>query len=130
MAYKINMSFYEGNTLHEAGATFEHEDKAYVEKLLADGNIAETGGSESELPLAESPVASVIPESQTQEQANPVAPEQAPQAVTRPPKVPTQEQLEADVAFAEQESGIVGRSPSSNGDDQASSSDEPIVEIS
>lgn len=56
MKYLINMSFYEGDTLHDAGTLFEHSDKEYVEKLLADGNIVEA--SDSNMVPAENPTVS------------------------------------------------------------------------
>ena len=56
MPYIVKTSFYEGNTLHEAGTVFEHSDSEYVAKCLEDGNIAEAGDDTS-TPLPSSPSA-------------------------------------------------------------------------
>lgn len=52
MQYIVTTSFYEGNTLHEQGSVFTHEDQTYIEKCLDDGNIAVQGASESSTPEA------------------------------------------------------------------------------
>lgn len=80
MSYIVKTSFYEGNTLHEEGTTFDHEDKTYIEKCLADGNIAEVteGGSESITPLeTEQPGSGseLSPETPTVSPETPQAPE-------------------------------------------------------
>jgi len=41
MPHIVKRSFYEGDTLHEAGTLFEHSDAEYVAKCLEDGNIAD-----------------------------------------------------------------------------------------
>lgn len=53
MGYIVKMSFYEGNTLHEAGTPFVHDDKAYVEKCLADGNVVDENDESVQALVAE-----------------------------------------------------------------------------
>lgn len=80
--YIVKRSFYEGNGLHEEGNSFSHEDSAYVEKLLADGNIEAVteGGSESTSPLGTEQQGSDSPENPvSQPETTPEAP-QAPEA--------------------------------------------------
>jgi hypothetical protein len=82
--YQVIRSFYEGNTLHEEGQDFNHEDKAYVEKCLADGNIAEVGsegGSESSTPLVPTP-----------EQTTELPPQAPPAPQVQPESLSSQEQ--------------------------------------
>lgn len=82
MQYIVTRSFYEGNGLHEEGNSFSHQDQAYVEKLLADGNIAVVeGGSESTTPLATEQPGSGSSESPE----TPASPENP-----QPPQVPEQ----------------------------------------
>ena len=106
MAYKVVTSFYEGNILHEEGTIFDHKDTAYVQKCLADGNIAEVskGGSESTTPLAATPPASESPEPEVAvvEEVQPPQPSQ-----------PTPEQIDETL------SSLDG-SPTTSNEDQTS----------
>lgn len=105
MKYVVTTSFYEGNTLHEAGQAFEHQDQEYVQKCLADGNIAETseGGSESATPLVENETEAPRPITvQDQPTQAPVEPTQPSPQVQVDPNVqvatPTPDQLAQDFA--------------------------------
>lgn len=88
MQYTVTRSFYEGNTLHEAGQPFAHEDKAYVEKCLADGNIAEA--TDEPVPTTEATATDV-----------PLDAPEAPEKVSDTPSKPSSE--EAQVADQPQE---------------------------
>jgi hypothetical protein len=122
MQYIVTRNFYEGSGLHEEGNAFVHSDQAYIEKCLADGNIAVVaaadGGSESSNPLAEQPQASVsaeAPQTVSPVDQAPVAP-QAVQPVSQPapqepvqtqeqtPAQPTPEEIAATLAASESDS--------------------------
>lgn len=117
--YVVTRSFYEGNGLHEEGQAFSHEDQSYVEKLLADGNIAEAtaeGGSESTTPLAEGAPASDSPNPEAPQAVSPQTPQEPvqtqPETPVQPeqsPSQPTQSEIEATLAASEG-----GSAPSSN----------------
>jgi len=102
--YTVVRSFYQGDTLHTEGEVFTSEDKAVIEKCLADGNIAVAdsskpaeGATATEAPLAPEPVVSdspAEPEQPAQVQ-EPVQP-QEPQA----PAQPTPEQIDQDLSIA------------------------------
>lgn len=51
MSYIVKTSFYEGNTLHLHGETFEHTDSEYIQKCLNDGNIEEVAGAQPQPPV-------------------------------------------------------------------------------
>ena len=103
--YIVTRSFYEGNGLHEEGNAFEHQDQAYIEKCLADGNIQVVEGSESSpaTPVSETPadqgvtatpapleVASDSSSEETPQQVTPVEQAPVPQVpVTPQPQEPT-----------------------------------------
>ncbi len=111
--YLVTRSFYEGNGLHEEGQTFEHSDQDYIEKCLADGNIAEVseGGSESTTPLPEGATVSDSPD--TPQAVTPAAPvPQEPQtpvetAPQNPPQ-PSPEEIAATLAASESDSAPSG----------------------
>ena len=111
MAYKIAMSFYEGNFLYEYGNEFKSDDKDRIKELLEDGNIVEVadsefestpvvdsapvetvtdGGSESTTPLVEAPVEEVVSEPTLEE----------PQVV-KPVEQPTASQIAEDLGLEE-----------------------------
>jgi hypothetical protein len=116
--YIVTRNFYEGNGLHEEGQAFEHQDQAYIEKCLADGNIAPVteGGSESTTPLVPAQPASdsqnppqisetpqgVAPISEPQPPIVP-SPSLPPQELQQPqaPQQPTQEEIAATLAASE-----------------------------
>lgn len=109
--YIVVTSFYEGNTLHEAGQAFEHTDKEYVAKCLTDGNIVEEGTVKS-TQIEEAPTP-VLEEEATSEgplvpqPVEPVASEavsEEPQAV-QPVDQPTASQIQEDIASVESSGG-------------------------
>jgi hypothetical protein len=110
MQYIVTRSFYEGNTLHQEGEPFVSEDQAYIQKCLADGNIADSnGGSEITVPLVEQPQDSASPETPQTETPAPEAPQsvqpvvapQVSQLPEQPQLQPTQEEIEATIAASE-----------------------------
>ncbi len=116
MRYVVARSFYEGNTLHNEGDAFTHEDKDYLQKCLDDGNVApaQEGVSEGSAPLDQAPEQTppeqTLPPVQTepvtlQQEQPPVAP--TPQ-VQVDPNAPTAEQLQNDF---DQTSSTSGQAP-------------------
>ena len=104
MKYIATRSFYEGDTLHEEGSAFEHDDKAYIEKLLADGNIAAEGNVNS-APSTPEPVVTAD-EGAT---ADPVPLEDASEPVSeveapKPVEQPTPSQIAEDLGLEDSSS--------------------------
>ena len=95
MAYNILMSFYEGNTLHQEGSSFEHSDDDYVQKLLEDGNIVEGEADPAPVNPQDVPAPVAPPVDPPVQQDTPVS---QPQDGGIAP--PTQEQLAADFQAA------------------------------
>lgn len=118
MAYKIAMSFYEGNLLFEYGNEFKSDDQDRIKELLEDGNIVEVDDSEIEstpvvdsapvepvtegeanstTPLVEAPVEEVVSE--------PTSVEPVPEPVVVPVEQPTASQIQEDIASVESSNG-------------------------
>jgi len=107
MGYLVTRSFYEGNTFHEAGTPFEHQDKEYVEKCLADGNIVDSSdeGVQAQVAAAEKAAAIAAEDTAKHDAVHAPAPTEEPgvtnetlnpPAAPAPGQAPTAEQLAQD----------------------------------
>jgi hypothetical protein len=115
MSLIVKRSFYEGDTLHTEGSVFEHSDKEYIEKCIADENVVDADNEDVSAQVAQVQTAADIQAEDTarhealQSQSAPVA---AQPSQLAPPQTPAGPQLTPEQVARDFQNA--GAAPSSN----------------